>query len=184
MDSLINESAAQPYRGKVKGYLLEIEMASSKERYEKTKFCMWKAAQDALGFKGQKKRNKLWWNREIDELVEEKNKCHKRWLNTGQQEDKERYLHGKREAWQIVQREKRLTRDKNCSEIFGESTKMEKKDRYTFHTDTEIDSILQEIINRRHTTICCNIITASSYTVRTCEAYCIPRKGRARAKKW
>lgn len=73
------------------------------------------AAEEAHGLKNKFHNQKIWWNDEIEELTLQKKRPYQKWLNTKQQEDREKYLDIKRTIRRTAA--KREMWDKKCREI-------------------------------------------------------------------
>ncbi|XP_050506239.1 craniofacial development protein 2-like [Diabrotica virgifera virgifera] len=118
LDSLTQESTRILYQQRLDGKLMNItETSTVEEVYGNVVVSVKKAAEEALGFNTQRKSEKLWWNKEIEALVEEKKQAYIRWLSSKQQKDRDEYLELKRITRRTTVKAKREMWDKKCQEI-------------------------------------------------------------------
>lgn len=70
-----------------------------------------------MGELSSRKSKALWWNNEIEKLVNQKNKAYLKWLTTKEQRDRESYLEAESKTGRKVNNAKRSMWDRKCKEI-------------------------------------------------------------------
>ncbi|XP_072398049.1 uncharacterized protein [Diabrotica undecimpunctata] len=118
LDSLTQESTRILYQQRLDGKLMNItETSTVEELYKNVVVSVTKAAEEALGSNTQRQSEKLWWNKEIEALVEEKKQAYIRWLSGKQQKDRDEYLELKGITRRTTVKAKKEMWDKKCHEI-------------------------------------------------------------------
>lgn len=82
LDSLMHDSIKELYQRRLDEKLKERSEESFSNIYKNIINSLHEAAKEALGILGKMKSNKIWWNREIEEMVQEKKKRFLKWLCT------------------------------------------------------------------------------------------------------
>lgn len=118
LESLLTESTKHLYQKRLDEKLMNITPNNSVgEVYRNIVDSIQSAAEEAIGLKHRTKSKKVWWNGEIDVLIEKKKNAYKKWLCSKQQQDRDSYLEIKRITRQKVTAAKREIWDKKCQEI-------------------------------------------------------------------
>ncbi|XP_045477944.1 uncharacterized protein LOC123683087 [Harmonia axyridis] len=117
LSNLEDDNIKQRYQTRLDEYLTAIEDIDTESMYEKIKEALQNSATEVLGELSSRKSKALWWNNEIEELVNQKNKAYLKWLTTKEQRDRESYLEAKSKTRRKVNNAKRSMWDRKCKEI-------------------------------------------------------------------
>lgn len=90
---------------------------SIEEKYKHLKECIHAAAKEALGEEERKRHKSYWWDEEAEHIIKEKEELYKRWLRTGDREDRNTYARVNREVKKIVKRKKNEMWERKCEEM-------------------------------------------------------------------
>lgn len=118
VDSLTNESTRILYQNRLDEKLfMTVHQQPVEKVYDNIVNSIKRAAEEAVGLRPVLRSKKLWWNDEIEELVDQKKKLYQKWLNTQHQEDRDQYLDIKRTTRRTINIAQKEMWDKKCSEI-------------------------------------------------------------------
>lgn len=119
LDSLLHESTKYLYQRRLDEYLTSSEDETFEVKYKNMVESIHKAAREAIGEKPKLKSNKIWWTKDIEELIERKKRIYLKWLNTKKAEDKETFKNIKKKTRQKINHLKNEMWDRKCQEIEG-----------------------------------------------------------------
>lgn len=117
LNSFINESTKYLFQQRLDQKLLDIQSYTYTEVYDNILTSLHETAQEALGTQKNMANKKIWWNQEIENAVKQKKESYLKWLNTKEEEDRQKYHQCKRQARQLVTMEKNKIWDNKCQEI-------------------------------------------------------------------
>lgn len=120
LDSLRQDSVKFLYKLRLanKLQLIQTGNLNPEDIYQHTKRCIHEAASESLGcVENTKKQNSEWWSEELGELVENKKRAYKQWLNTQDNVDRQRYVQLNRKVKKMVIRSKNEMWEKKCEEL-------------------------------------------------------------------
>lgn len=117
LGSLSDESTRTLFKWRLDRYLTDSDDANAEELYQKIKIALQKSADEALGMITPQKSRKLWWNSEVENMIDEKKRKYIKWLTTKDQDDRQAYLEIRRQTRNKIATEKRNMWDKKCKEI-------------------------------------------------------------------
>lgn len=117
LDSFGNESTRQLYQRRLDEKLTNAQTPTFTEIYENIITSLHEAAKEAIGTQKNKISKKVWWNDEIEMLVQQKRQNYLKWLNTKKAEDQQAYKETKRQLRRLISAEKNRVWDKKCQEI-------------------------------------------------------------------
>lgn len=86
--------------------LINIQDSTFTDVYENITSSLHESAKEAIGTQENKASNKVWWNEEIEVLVQLKKQKYKKWMNTKKEEDQRAYKEANRQLRRQINTEK------------------------------------------------------------------------------
>lgn len=115
LESLSDHSTAYLYRRRLDQKLTE-KHRTTEEEYQHVTYCIKEAAREALSeYKNEHKP--YWWDKEAQEIIDNKKQLYLSWLNNKNQQTKEEYKRVDRETKKIILQKKNESWMRKCDEI-------------------------------------------------------------------